>query len=84
MTDELTPHELIRDSYPLAARSISPLVELAKVNPSFIEEIIELAIVIGINSAHARIERDKLHEAVARLPNPWPVYPMWDNIGTKE
>lgn len=73
---DLTPHELIQDAYPIAAHCISALVEIARVNPNLLQEVIELAIVIGINSAHHRIEWDKkrdtvisLHEALGDRPN---------------
>ena len=56
---QTNPHELINDSYPIAARCISSLVEIAKSNPNLIQETIELAIVIGINAAMSRIEWDK-------------------------
>jgi hypothetical protein len=59
---EFTPLELIKDSYPTAARSISSLVELATVNRHLIEEIIALAMLIGINSAHKRIEWDRKYD----------------------
>lgn len=51
--------DLLKNSYPYAAQTVSPLVNLVKVNPNLTEEIIELAIVIGINAAHWRIETDK-------------------------
>lgn len=67
MTDDLTPLKLIEDSYPIAARCISSLVEIAKTNPGLVKEVIELAIVIGINSAHSRIEWDKQREVIKDL-----------------
>lgn len=61
---DLTPHELIKDCYPIAAQCISSLIEIAKVNPNLLQEVIELAIVIGINQAHHRIEWDKKRETI--------------------
>jgi hypothetical protein len=62
--EDQTPHELIYNKYPLAARSISSLSDLAKINPHLIEQILELAIVIGIHSCLQRIELDKSKELI--------------------
>lgn len=64
---DLTPHELLHDSYPIAARTISSLAEIVKTNPYLVEQVIELAIVIGINSAHARIEWDKKRDILEKF-----------------
>ena len=61
---QTNPHELINDSYPIAARCISSLVEITKSNPNLIQEIIELSIVIGINAAMSRIEWDRKRDIV--------------------
>ena len=55
---ELTPHELINECYPIACACVGPLKEIVKVNPELAEEVIELAIVIGINQAMKRIDWD--------------------------
>lgn len=65
--DDITPHELLKSTYPIAARCVSSLVELCKVNPSVVEEVIELAIMIGINAAHNRLETDKHNEVVTTI-----------------
>lgn len=76
MTDEkmeLTPHELIQDCYPVARACISPLKEIVKVNPELAEEVIELAIVIGINSAWKRADWDVKRNFIAGIKSetPW-------------
>ena len=79
---ELTPHELIQDCYPIARACISPLVEIAKVNKELLEEVIELAIIIGINSAHNRIEWDKRREVITKVQESIGLSPKWHGIGS--
>jgi hypothetical protein len=54
----LTPRELISESYPSAAQSISSLVTIVQTNPGLAREVIELAIMVGINAAMVRIDWD--------------------------
>lgn len=77
MNEELTPHELITQTYPIAARCVSSLIELIKVNPSLTTEVIELAIVIGINAAHQRLETDKRFEVITTIKEKMYPSPQW-------
>lgn len=74
--NDLAPHELIQDSYPIAARSISSLVEIAKVNPNLLQEVIELAIVIGINSAMSRINWESKIDGINKIRDSG-LFPKW-------
>lgn len=47
---DMTPEELLRKAFPVAAASLGPLVELVRNNPSCADQIIALAMVIGIRS----------------------------------
>ena len=74
MIDERTPYELIHDCYPLAAASISPLAELAKINLNLIQDILALAMMIAISSAMQRVERDKKTNLIAEISQ---LSPIW-------
>lgn len=73
--NQITPHTLIEDSYPIAQRCISSLVEIAKANSNLIQEVIELSIVIGINAAMSRIDWDKKMEIAETIKKE--ILPRW-------
>ncbi len=50
MSEDQDPRELIRRYYPLEG-AITPLVEIARVQPSVLEQVIALAMVLGIHAA---------------------------------
>lgn len=56
---EIIPHDLIKIYYLDAKDSVSPLVNLIKVNPQLTQDVVELAIVIGIKAAMRRIADDE-------------------------
>jgi hypothetical protein len=53
MTDTKSPRELITSFYPLEG-AVGPLVELARINPQILQEVIELAMVLGIYAEQRR------------------------------
>ena len=70
-----TPHQLIEEIFPVAKATISPLVEIIRVNPNLATEVIELAIMIGINQAMARIQWDKVDKTLNEIKNSQ--FPRW-------
>lgn len=53
MPDDFAPRELIRQRYALEG-NIAPLAELLKLNPYLADEIIVLAMVLGIHAEERR------------------------------
>ena len=67
MTDEeLTPADLIR-SYGVLRGAVTPLAVLAKTSPRLLEDIITLAMAMGIHAAECKREQDRKIELVTGL-----------------
>lgn len=75
MSYDSTPHQLIEEIFPAAKHCISPLVELVRVNPNLAQEVIELAVMIGVNQAMTRIHWDKMDEALSKIKSSQ--FPKW-------
>lgn len=60
MTDEngVDPAELIR-SYGVLREAVTPLATLAKVSPTMLEEVIRLAMAMGIHAAERRAKQEE-------------------------
>jgi hypothetical protein len=78
--NDTTPSELMKLSYPTASACISPLAELARVSPSLLEEVLALAMMIGIRAAEIKIERDKLFFNLDKLKTSFSSPFTWDRI----
>lgn len=57
--DTLTPGSLIRQ-YPPLGDAIGPLRTLAEVNPGLLDDILALAMVMGIHAAESKQRHDRL------------------------
>lgn len=75
MTFDSTPHQLIEEIFPGAKHCVSPLAEIVRVNPNLAAEVIELAIMIGVNQAMTRIHWDKMSEALSKIKSSQ--FPQW-------
>lgn len=62
MTQDLDPRELIKQRYYPLEGAIAPLAELIRINPQLIEEIISLAMVMGIHTGQQRVQADRRAE----------------------
>jgi tellurite resistance protein len=60
MIDETTPASLVNNSTVLR-ESVGPLSQLAQINPSLLDHVIKLAMVMGMYEAEVRLkEREKV------------------------
>lgn len=57
MTDSMDPAELIR-RYGVLQEAVTPLATLAKVSPSMLEDVIRLAMAMGIHAAELKRQED--------------------------
>lgn len=73
--EEFDPHVVLEQVYPVAKACVSPLVSIVQANPGLAAEVIELALMIGINQAMARIQWDKIDEAISKIKPS--MYPRW-------
>ena len=61
---DLDPRALIKRRYAQLEGLINPLAELVRVNPMLIEEVIYLALVMGIHAEEDRVNRVRAFELV--------------------